>query len=181
VQAILSDIGVSSESPALARQVPMPDPQTLRRLRDAFQVRFVHRGRGFLQAQPRHEQGENQPLQLDALASIAEQLVWLDLSGSKLAAPQFSSLARLRGLQRLNLANTSADDACVRQLQDLPYLEVLNMYGTRVTDASLATLERMPSLMTVYLTGTAVTREAVDSLRTRHPALKIVWTAAEPG
>ena len=86
-------------------------------------------------------------------------------------------LARLRNLQRLNLASSGATDETIRALRDLPYLETLNLYGTDVTDAALDSIARMPSLVSVYLDRTAVSAGAVARFRASHPQVQVIWVA----
>ncbi|MDZ4756151.1 MAG: cytochrome b/b6 domain-containing protein [Phycisphaerae bacterium] len=178
VAGILRAMGVSSESPALARIVPAPDPKVLAMLRASFQANFLFAGSGLLEVQRRFDGAAGAPLPIDWLAAFVEQIVWLDLSGVRANPKQLEMLARLRNLQRLNLAGTRATDDTVRALRDLPYMETLNLYGTEVTDAGLASLSRMPSLDTVYLDETSISAPAIERFRASHPQLQIVWQPA---
>jgi hypothetical protein len=175
VQSILTELGVSSESPALARKVVRPDSHILDALRDTFRVQFLYSGNGLMQAEARFDQKGLQPLSLEPLAAIADQLVRLDLSGARISGRQIGGLSKLRNLQRLNLANTITDDVSLKELGDLPYLEVLNLYETKVTDASFATLGRLPSLATVYLARTQVTAAGVETFRHAQSSINVIW------
>jgi cytochrome b561 len=175
IQSILTDLGVSSESPALAKKVARPASQVLDALRDTFRVQFLYSGNGLMQAEARFDQKGLRPLSLEPLAAIAAQLVLLDLSGAQISGRQIAELSKLRNLQRLNLARTATDDASLKGLGDLPYLEVLNLYETKVTDASFATIARLPALTTVYLAHTQVTAEGVERLRRDHSSINVVW------
>jgi cytochrome b561 len=177
VQGILQSLGVSSESPVLTRKVATPDPHALAKLRESFRVQLLFSGSGLLEVQRSFDRDAEQPLPLDDLAAVAEQLVWLDLSGARVPAKQLTVLARLRNLQRLNLAGSRATDETVHAIRDLPYLETLNLYGTDVTDAALDSIARMPSLASVYLGGTAVSAAAIERFRASHPQLQINWVA----
>ena len=177
VQGILQTLGVSSESPVLARTVAAPDPQALAKLRESFRVQVLFSGSGLLEVQRSFDRDAKEPLPLDDLAAFAEQLVWLDLSGAGVLPEQFSVLARLRNLQRLNLASSRATDETVRAIRDLPFLETLNLYGTDVTDAALESIARMPSLVSVYLDGTAMSAAAVERFRASHPQVQVTWVA----
>ena len=179
VQSILTELGVSSESPALARKVARPDARALEALRDTFRVQFLYSGNGLLQAEARFDQKGSQPLSLEPLAAIADQLVRLDLSGARISGPQIGGLSKLRNLQRLNLANTITDDASLKAIGDLPYLEVLNLYATKVTDVSFATIARLPSLATVYLAHTQVTAAGVEKFRQAQSGVSVVWVMPE--
>ncbi len=175
IQSILTELGVSSESPALAKKVARPDPHVLDALRDTFRVQFLYSGNGLVQAEARFDQKGLQPLSLEPLAAIAEQLVRLDLSGARISVRQIGDLSKLRNLQRLNLAKTLTDDVSLKALGDLPHLEVLNLYETKVTDASFATIARLPSLATVYLAHTQVTAAGVEKFRQSQPGISVVW------
>ena len=177
VQGILKTLGVSSESPVLTRKVEAPDPQALAKLRESFRVQFLHSGSGLLEVERSFDRDPDESLPLEDLATFAEQLVWLDLSGVRAPAKQLSVLARLRNLQRLNLASSGATDETIRALRDLPYLETLNLYGTDVTDAALDSIARMPSLVSVYLDRTAVSAGAVARFRASHPQVQVIWVA----
>jgi cytochrome b561 len=175
VQSILTELGVSSESPALSRKVARPDSRVLDALSGTFRVQFLYSGNGLVQAEARFDQKGSQPLSLEPLAAIADQLVQLDLSGAQISGRQIGELSKLRNLQRLNLAKTITDDASLKELGDLPYLEVLNLYDTKVTDASFATIARLPSLTTVYLAHTQVTAAAVEKFRQAQSGVSVIW------
>jgi cytochrome b561 len=177
VQGILRTRGVSGESPVLTRNVTAPDPQALAKLRESFRVQFLFSGNGLLEVQRSFERDPQAPLSLDQLTGFAEQLVWLDLSGSRIPAKELSVLARLRNLQRLNLAGSGATDETIHAIRDLPHLETLNLYGTAVTDAALDSIGRMPSLVSLYLDATAVSAAAVERFRASHPQVQVVWNA----
>ena len=179
VQSILTELGVSSESPALAKKVARPDSRVLDALRDTFRVQFLYSGNGLMQAEARFDQKGLHALSLEPLAAIAEQLVLLDLSGARISGRQIGDLSKLRNLQRLNLAKTAIDDAGLKELGDLPYLEVLNLYETKVTDASFATIARLPSLATVYLAHTQVTAEGVERFRQVRAGISVVWATPD--
>ena len=181
VQRILEEIGVRNESPVFAQPVALSDEQTLAALRRTFQVHVLFSGGGFLRAQPKFDPDPTQLLSVDALSTVAPQLVWLDLSNADVSEAQLAALAGLRKLQRLNLSRTRANDATVRRLIGLPFLETLNLYGTAVTDSALGALGRMPSLNSVYLSETAVTQQAIAQFSASHPQVRIVWQASEHG
>jgi cytochrome b561 len=176
VQGILQTLGVSNESPVLTRNVAAPDPQALAKLRETFRVRLLFSGSGLLEVQRSFDHDAEEPLPLDELAAFVEQVVWLDLSGTRVPEKQLSVLARLRNLQRLNLAGSRATDETVRAIRGLPYLETLNLYGTDVTDAALDSIARMPALGSVYLGATLVSTGAIERFRASHPQVQVVWS-----
>jgi hypothetical protein len=175
VQGILQTLGVSSESPVLTRNVTAPDPHALTKLRESFRVQLLFSGSGLLEVQRSFDRDPEQPLPLADLAALAEQLVWLDLSGARVPAKQLAVLARLRNLQRLNLAGTRATDETIHAIRNLPYLETLNLYGTGVTDAVLDSIAQMPSLASVYLDETSVSAAAIEQFRASHPQVQVTW------
>jgi len=179
VQGILEDLGVRNESLVFAHPVTASDPQALAKLRENFQAQLLFSGGGFLRVQPRFDRKLGEPLRLDALAAVVDQLVWLDLSNANVPEAQLVALGRFHKLQRLNLSGTQAGDATIAQLIKLPYLENLNLYRTAVTDSTLDALGRMPSLASVYLSETAVTPAGVARFHETHPNVRVVWQAGE--
>ena len=105
--------------------------------------------------------------ELAALAPVAAQIVWLDLTGTAVtdrAAPQLARMARLRTLR---LGATATGDATVAALAGLTELETLSLYRTAVTPAAAAQLARYPALRRLYAAETALPTVALlgDSTR----------------
>jgi len=117
---------------------------------------------------------------LHRLLPVAEQVTWLDLSGTRVSDAGLSALARMPNLTRLSLANTAVGDAGIRHLAGLARLEYLNLYGTRVSDAGLDALRGLGGLRALYLWGTRVTPQGQASLQGSAPSLRVFGGAAPP-
>jgi hypothetical protein len=116
-----------------------------------------------------------------ALAGVAEQIVWLDLSGAQVSAEGYAPLAQLKNLNRLHLEKSTANDATLAHLAALPRLEYLNLYGTAVTDAGLEPLKGMKRLRKLYLWQTKVSYDPAMALQAGTPGLEVNLGWDHPG
>ena len=107
------------------------------------------------------------------LLGIAEQTTWLDLSGPKIIATDFSTLSQLSNLARLNLSGTRISDASLASLSNLKRLERLNLYETKVSDASVRHLQQMKALRKVYAANTNISYQAAMNLQNEIPGLEV--------
>ena len=103
--------------------------------------------------------------ELQKLASVGNDLLWLDLSRTGITDAGLKVLAKMPNLERLDLRGTAVGDEGVRALAGLNKLETLSLYGTGVTDAGLKALQGLPSLRRLYVGGTPVTEPGLDALR----------------
>jgi uncharacterized membrane protein len=117
--------------------------------------------------------------QLEALAALAPQTVWLDLSGTSVTDAGLATVARFTNLTRLHLNQTAITDSGLAQLSKLQHLEYLNLYGTAVTDDGLSSLTDLRKLRTLYVWQTKVTGAGVSRLRTALPRLAVEAGAVE--
>lgn len=108
-----------------------------------------------------------------ALADVAQQLAWLNLSGKKINADAISALTKFPNLSRINLANSTVDDAMLKNLSSLKNLEYLNLYGTRITDKGLKSLEGLKNLRSLYLWQTKATDAQVQVLKKKNLDLRV--------
>ena len=111
--------------------------------------------------------------ELAKFAPLAEKLVELNLSRSKVTDAGLASLSAMKNLKRLNLANTAVTDAGVDQLAGIAGLEYLNLVGTKVTDAAMLKLEKTAALKKLFVWGTGVTKTAAEALHSKLPAITI--------
>ncbi len=118
--------------------------------------------------------------ELEAVAALAPQTVWLDLSGTSVTDAGLATLARFKNLTRLHLNQTAIGDAGLAHLSALQQLEYLNLYGTGVTDAGLSALTDLRKLRTLYVWQTKVTDAGVSRLRAALPRLDVEFGAAAP-
>ncbi|MDQ4140533.1 MAG: ribonuclease inhibitor [Bacteroidota bacterium] len=99
------------------------------------------------------------------LAKISENIIWLDMSETKLSDKGLAHLKNFKNLTRLSLDQTSVSDAGLESIKALPKLKYLNLYGTKVTDQGLNLLASCKSLKSIYLWQTKVTPQGVAALQ----------------
>ncbi|GEO02866.1 hypothetical protein AAE02nite_05300 [Adhaeribacter aerolatus] len=102
---------------------------------------------------------------MQLLANLREQILWLDMSGSTISDAGLQPLAGFKNLTRLSLDNTAVTDAGLKHLAPLTNLHYLNLYGTQVSDAGLKSLTACKSLKSLYLWQTQVTPQGVAALQ----------------
>jgi len=99
--------------------------------------------------------------QMSALLPLGEQIVWLDLSDTKITDKGLQQVAKLKNLTRLSLDNTAISDAGLAHLQHSESLLYLNLYHTGISDKGLKNLEGIKNLKALYLWQTQVTPQGV--------------------
>lgn len=112
-------------------------------------------------------------VELAKLSAVADRLVDLNLSRSKISDAAAATLAGMKNLRRLNLANTGVTDAAADQIAALAGLEYLNLVGTKVTDAAMPKFEKIAALKKLYVWQTGVTKPAAEALHGKLPAITI--------
>lgn len=103
--------------------------------------------------------------QMQQLLKFKKQIIWLDLSDTKITDSSLKYIAEFKNLTRLSLDNTAITDAGLNYLKSLPQLRHLNLYHTNVTDAGLKNLTSCKDLMTLHLWETKVTANGIESLK----------------
>ncbi len=111
--------------------------------------------------------------ELAKFAAVADRLVDMNLSRSKVTDAGMATISGMKNLKRLNLANTAVTDAAADSLVPLAGLEYLNLVGTKVTDASLPKLEKTAGLKKLFVWQTGVTKPAAEALHQKLPAITI--------
>jgi len=86
----------------------------------------------------------------DGLRSVAQNVVWLNLSENDLAASDLKVLKEMRNLEKLRLERNPVGDDLVDILNDLKQLEALNINDTKVTDRGYLKLKEHPSLKRIF-------------------------------
>ena len=105
---------------------------------------------------------------LSNLASL-QRLTALDLRESRVLDETLAVVKWPPNLRCLNLGNTLAGNAAMRNLPT--GIQSLNLFGTKVTDESLDVLVKASSLKEITLSKTGMTREAKIELAQNHPHL----------
>ncbi|HTU99710.1 MAG TPA: hypothetical protein VMF13_04175, partial [Luteitalea sp.] len=111
--------------------------------------------------------------ELEKLSAAGKDLIWLDLSRTKVTDAGLKTLAKMPNLQHLDLRDTTVGDAGLDALAPLQHLRTLGLYGTAVTDAGLPALQRLTGLRRLYVGETRVTAPAVATLGRARRELQI--------
>jgi len=113
------------------------------------------------------------PAILRAMEPVAENIIWLKLSGTTLNDSALTLISTFKNLTKLHLDHTVADDASLVFLQKMERLVFLNLVGTKVTAQGIATLGGLPNLRQLYLYQSGVKPEDLPSLRAKFPRTQI--------
>ena len=103
--------------------------------------------------------------QMEKLLKFKDQIIWLDLSDTKITDNALKHIAQFKNLTRLSLDNTSITDAGLSHIKALPRLRHLNLYHTNITDSGLKSLSNSKELTTLHLWETRVTASGIESLK----------------
>ena len=110
---------------------------------------------------------------IPALAEVAENVAWLDLSDSGVRDESLTTLGGLKNMVRLKLNNNEITDAAIGELTRLGNLESLNLYNTKVSDESVDELAQLSSLKRLYLWLSEVTPEGKAQLESANSELEV--------
>lgn len=99
------------------------------------------------------------------LAKLKEQIVELDLSGSKLTDDMTSPIEKLENLEKLELSSTQITDKTLLNLKKLEELKTLNLVKTKVSDKGLENLLADVNLDRVYVWETAITKTIAKQMQ----------------
>ncbi|MBL0743532.1 c-type cytochrome domain-containing protein [Chryseolinea lacunae] len=108
---------------------------------------------------------------LQTLLPLKQQIVWLNLSRSKITDEGLKTVAQLSGIRQLQLEYTAVGDAGLNHLTSLEQLRLLNVVGTKVTDAGVASLSPLTNLKKLFLYQTTVTAEGIRKFQSSTPAV----------
>lgn len=108
-----------------------------------------------------------------AMEPVAENIIWLKLSGTALNDSTLALISTFKNLTRLHLDHTAADDTSLLFLQKMERLVFLNLVGTKVTAQGIATLGGLPNLRQLYLYQSGVKPEDLPGLRAKFPRVQI--------
>jgi Leucine-rich repeat (LRR) protein len=100
----------------------------------------------------------------------------LDLSRMEITSQGLEPVTKLPKLRKLNLWQCARiDDKAVAHVLAMKGLEELDLGDTSVTDATLDQLEGMKRLKVLLVSGTNVTPERVERFRKARPDCRILW------
>jgi uncharacterized membrane protein len=103
--------------------------------------------------------------QMEKLLKFKEQIIWLDLSDTKITDNSLKYISQFKNLTRLSLDNTAITDAGLSHLKALSRLRHLNLYHTNVSDVGLKMLSNCKELSTLHLWETKVTDTGIETLK----------------
>lgn len=106
--------------------------------------------------------------ELAKLAELTTLVVFIG-DGVELTDAAAPHLARIRGLERISLANTKVTDAALEHLAKISSLTHLSLAETRISDAGLKHLATCKTLKLLNLRKTAVTAEGIAEFKTAVP------------
>ena len=106
---------------------------------------------------------------LQLLAPLKKQLIWLKLSNSKVVDSNLVNIARLSSITRLFLDKTMVTDMGMQQLKNLSGLQYLNLVGTKVTASGVSQLTSFKNLQHLYLYQTSISASEWSGLKKLFP------------
>jgi hypothetical protein len=115
-----------------------------------------------------------QTASLDALKTIGEQLVHLNLSGMPLGGKDFEIIASFRNLERLYLNNTAISDQDIKLLEKLQNLVYLSMQDCRVSPAVEILFSSIKPLQTVHIGSNEINEGILASWQKRFKGVNFV-------
>lgn len=110
---------------------------------------------------------------LQLLAPLRKQLLWLKLGNSTLSDQQLEIIANLSSLTRLSLERTAITDKGILALQKLSSLQYINLVGTKVTAKGIAQLKGLNKLGQIYLYQTSISGNDWSNLKKIFPKVLI--------
>lgn len=157
----------------LAVDVAPADPAQIEKVQNlGIAVSPLSEGVAFLHAHATNVASTFGDEHVQALLPLADQITWLDLSGTQISDSALATLAHLPNLSELDLNQTRISDTGLKHLSGMQHLEYLNLYGTAITDAGLEHLAGLNELRSLYLWQTAVTPVGLERLKKQLPRLK---------
>lgn len=167
--AIMDPLTVKDTLPLVA----MPDSNLLRAVKSAgWSVRPIAQGSALLDVSAVNMTTLSAK-ELDMLAPLAGNILWLDLSGMPVTDASMELVGRCIQLRRLSLKGTLVGTEGVRKLSGLASLQQLNLVNTAVDDESLTVLADMADLERVYAWQTRITSSAAEQFKQRSPRIRL--------
>lgn len=112
--------------------------------------------------------------ELGRLAPVINQVVSLDLSGTKVSDEGIKILENAANLETIKLSGTEISDQSIPILVSILNLKSLNLYDTAVTNEGVSELSVMPNLRRIYLWQTQVDEQGAETLRAQMPNTEVV-------
>lgn len=154
-------------------KVPDADPVLLENLRtQGVVILQIDPSNGYLMVNLLNASRPADSLLLN-MKPLAQQLLWLKLSGSNLSDAGCNAISEFKNLTRLQLDRTQITDVGLQKLTSLNKLEKLNLAGDSITLAGLEPLKKMASLKTLNLWNTAIRGSEWPAALNLLPSVKV--------
>jgi len=159
--------GGSSE-PLAPEEISL-DPETFRSVENlGVRILPIENEKGLQVIAPADPPMEDQ--ELVGLLPIANHVVSLDLTNSKVTDQGVSHILKLVNLRKLNMEGAvGITSTGASQLQALNKLEHLNLINVKLEDSVVDGLIKLESLREVYLYKTGISKEAIKRLKAERP------------
>ncbi|MDG1138656.1 MAG: GYF domain-containing protein [Opitutales bacterium] len=169
VGAIAIEKATMSE-PQAADEVSL-DPESFRSLQNlGVRILPMENEKGLQIIAPADPPMEDQ--ELANLLPIANHVVSLDLTNSKITDQGVSHILKLVNLRKLNMEGAvGITSVGASQLKSLAKLEHLNLINVKLEDSIIDSLLNLESLREVYLFKTGISEEAIKRLKSERPKM----------
>ncbi|GEP89208.1 Uncharacterized membrane protein [Chitinophaga terrae (ex Kim and Jung 2007)] len=107
------------------------------------------------------------------LLPLKQQLVWLDVSGTKISDSAMVNIAQLTKLTRLNMKQTRIAGKQLNALATCRQLKYLNISENDLQQGDIQALQENKSLQQLYLFGSNTNADKVKALKSRMTSLRI--------
>jgi Leucine-rich repeat (LRR) protein len=108
-----------------------------------------------------------------------EQVVYLDLTSTKITDGSLTEVAKLTQLKSLYLNDTKITDVGIKKVAEMKQLTTLYFKDTQVTDVGVKEVTKMKQLTKLDLRATKVTKAVVRQLQKALPKCKIYSNTKE--
>ena len=163
------NIEQAGSSEPLAPEEISLDPETFRSVENlGVRILPIENEKGLQVIAPADPPMEDQ--ELAGLLPIANHVVSLDLTNSKVTDQGVAHILKLVNLRKLNMEGAvGITSTGASQLQALTKLEHLNLINVTLEDSVVDGLIKLESLREVYLYKTGISKEAIKRLKTERP------------
>lgn len=145
---------------------PIPKEELLRISREAnLMIRPIGVGSPLLEVRVVTDPFEVGNGEVEKLRPLANHIAKLDLRNTSIDEASCLEIARFVKLAELNLRGNKIGDSALLAISSLSSLQVLNLCETDVSDRALIGLRKFKSLRKVYLWGSRVSQEGAGKLR----------------
>jgi mono/diheme cytochrome c family protein len=150
---------------SIAKSVSAPDKAVLKQLtQNKVFIREISGNGHLLELSFQHVENPKN-LQLNLLAKISANVLWLNLSGQSISTGDMAHVKGLKNLQRLSMHSSDVGDQHLSAIANLKSLTYLNLYNTQVSDAGMKHLSGLNKLKDLYLWNSKVTASGASKVK----------------